>query len=171
MLLLQCLFLPHHDAGSCWPLHVPLPQHCPIQAQSFIQCRLCLVWADSCERVSNSIVLSLVSIFSFYFSALLLLHPICPACVDRRWEPLPSCFPSHPSPFWHAIVALPSPRLCRSGAMPSSPCSFLAGTIFKSAPPPPLQQYPYLLAITIDVRLLHLTHPLLPSLLMLMPTS
>jgi hypothetical protein len=32
MLLLRCLFLPHHDAGSHL-LQAPSPQRCPIQAQ------------------------------------------------------------------------------------------------------------------------------------------
>ncbi len=75
------------------------------------QCCLSLVRADSCGGVSNSIVLSLVHIFPFYFSGVQPLHPFCPVCVDPRRAPLPSRFPSPSSSLWqrHCRIALALP--------------------------------------------------------------
>jgi hypothetical protein len=116
MLLLWCLFLPNHDAGSRWLLQAPLPQHYPIQVQRphlEVLGNVAYAWFGwiPVGGVSYNIVLSLVCIFSFYFSSVLPLHPFCPACVDHRWAPLPSCFPSPPSPLWqrHHCIALASP--------------------------------------------------------------
>jgi hypothetical protein len=85
-----------------------------------------LIWADSCGGVSNSIVLSLVCIFPFYFSAVPPLHPFCPTCVDCRWAPLPSHFPTPPSPLWwrHRSnpLTLPKPVWCRAIVPLPSPC-------------------------------------------------
>jgi hypothetical protein len=75
-------------------------------------------------------------------------------------------FPLPPHLVGNVIFELPLPCLCRPGAMPSSPCPCFAETIFASAPLPPQLslQYPYLLAITINVRPSHWMCPLLPSL-------
>ncbi len=77
------------------------------------QCCICLVWADSCGGVSNSIVLSLVCVFPFYFSAMLLLHPFYPSCVNHWRTPSHSHFFSPLSPLWqcHYCIALALPGL------------------------------------------------------------
>ena len=121
--------------------------------------------------VSKSIVLSLVHIFPFYFSVVPLLHPFCPACVYCSWVPLPSPFPSLPSPLWqrHCCIALTLPvPVWHHAIIPLLlPCvTILASTL---SPPPP--QYPYLLAIAVNIHPLHCTHPILPSLPMLTPMS
>ncbi len=75
-----------------------------------------LVRVDSSrDGGSNSIVFSIVRLCLFYFSAALLLHPFCPACVNRQQGPLPSCFPSPPLPLWwcHRCIALALPVLAR----------------------------------------------------------
>ncbi len=82
-------------------------------SRGFRQGCLCLVWADSCGGVSNSIVLSLVRSFPFCFRAVPPLHPFHPACVDCQWTPSPSCFPYPLSPLWqcHHCIALALPLL------------------------------------------------------------
>ncbi len=96
MLLLRCLFLPHHDAGSCWLLQAPLPQRCPIQAQRphlEVLSNVAYAWFGRIPAgggVSNSIKQSLVHIFPFYFGAVLTSHPCCPACIDLRRAPSPT---------------------------------------------------------------------------------
>ncbi len=130
MFLSRCLFLPHHDAGGRWLLQAPLPQCHPIQVQrphlEVLGNVVHLVWVDSCGGVSNSIVLSLVRIFLFYFSVVPPLHPFCPACIDCGQVPLPSCFPSPPSPLWqcHYCIALALPMpVWRHAIIPSLlPC-------------------------------------------------
>jgi hypothetical protein len=77
-----------------------------------------LVWADSCGGVRNSIVLNLVRILPFYFSAAPPLPPFCPACVDCQRAPTPSHFPSPLSSLWqrhhHIALASPLPVWCHA---------------------------------------------------------
>ncbi len=115
--LLRCLFLPHHDACGQWLLQAPSPQHCPIQVQRphlKVLGNVAYTWFGQIPlSVSNSIVLSLVCIFPYYFSAVLPSHPFCPACVNCWQAPLPSRFPSPPSLLWqrHCHIALALPGL------------------------------------------------------------
>ncbi len=135
------------------------------------QCRLRLVWADSCGGVSNSIVSSLVHIFPFFLVLCLCCTPFPPPASIVNGRPRLAIFPLPLHLFGDAILALPLPCLCQSGTMPSSPCSCLVDTIFASALSPPPPRYPYLLAIAFDVRFSRCSHPLLPSLPTLMLMS
>ncbi len=135
------------------------------------QCPPCLVWSDSCGGVSNSIELSLVQIFTFYFSAVPPLHPLCPAWVDHWRVPSPSRFTSHLSilPWRHFCTALAMPVLVRHHhplVLALSMLSLYPYCCHCHLPP----RYSYLLAIAANISL-HRTHPLLPSLPTLMPTS
>jgi hypothetical protein len=77
------------------------------------QCCLRLVWAASRGGGRNSIVLNVVCFSLFYFSAALPSNPFCPACIDCQQGPLPSRFPSPPSPLWsrHCHITLTLPLL------------------------------------------------------------
>jgi hypothetical protein len=85
------------------------------------QCLLCLVWADSSGEVCHIVLTHLVHFCLFHFSAAPPLYPFCPACIDNRWAPLPSHFPSPLSLCHDTIIASPLPRLCWSGAIVPSP--------------------------------------------------
>ncbi len=119
------------------------------------QCCLCLVWADSSRGGSNSIVLSVVHFCLFYFSSAPPLHPICPACNDRRQGPSPSHFPSSIT----SVVTplLHCPCLACAGPAPLSPCPCLIDAINVSVPPspPPPLRYAYLLTIAAYVHPSH----------------
>jgi hypothetical protein len=81
------------------PTVVPSPS-ATTSSRGLRQCCLRLVWADCSRGGSNSIELSIVHFCLFYFSAALPSHPFCPACNDCQQGPLPSHFPSPPSPLW-----------------------------------------------------------------------
>ncbi len=139
-----------------------LRQHC-----------LCLVWADSCGGVSNSIELRPSAFFHFILALFrrCTLFALPAWIVDGRHHLAIFPLPCH----LIGIAIIPSPLhcLCWSGTMPLSLCPCLAGTICASAPPPlplPLPpHYSYLLGIALKVCSLHWMHPLLPFLPMLTP--
>ncbi len=81
------------------------------------QCCLHLIWADFCGGVSNSIELSLVHIFHFILALCHRCTPFIPpaSIIDGRprlaISPLPCQFCRE------AIITLPLPCLCWSGAI------------------------------------------------------